>query len=400
MSERAARLRRPNVWIALALALGLSLSPAAGLAQETPQDGGLKGARRFIFALIGATVAAVPANIFNSGRTFGSNCTSNACVTLVTGGLGAAVGFLIGYELDQRHTRREAAGPSMRYDFQNIPLDLVPDRIAGFSDGAAVVGLGGARVIFRDGTVLNRGVGVRGIEDLTVLGKQGLLVLSTASSLLAFPVRGEESPGQVIDERGGGAVTAFQDELAVAGLDSLRLLDVARSGDEISVRPEAGRGGLDFITDMTYSRYSGVSWALMGERLVAFDPALNEVGELALPTAGRSVRANGGRLAVAAGSDGVYVIDARDPERPAVVQHFTGVRFAYGADLNGDVLYVAGGIEGVAVVDLSGQGPRVMGVAREMRFASDVSVTDDGAVWILDRDGHQVQVADIGIRGD
>jgi hypothetical protein len=62
-------------------------------------------------------------------------------------------------------------------------------------------------------------------------------------------------------------------------------------------------------------------------------------------------------------------------------------------------MYVAAGPEGVALVDISGAEPRVVGVAREPRFATDVVVSGVGAVWIVDRDGKSVQIADFGVRG-
>ena len=116
-----------------------------------------------------------------------------------------------------------------------------------------------------------------------------------------------------------------------------------------------------------------------------------------MPAAGRTVRGHGNRLAIAAGTNGVYVLDASDPAAPRVVQQYTGVRFAYAADLEGDRLYVAAGTEGVAVVDISGDQPRVIGVARHTEFATDVRVSGVGKAWILDRDGELVQIVDFGV---
>ncbi len=134
----------------------------------------------------------------------------------------------------------------------------------------------------------------------------------------------------------------------------------------------------------------------MENRLAAFTPELVKLGEVELPAAGRTVRADGRRLAVAAGTAGVFVLDAANPAAPELVQQYRGVRFAYAADLDGAVLYVAAGPEGVAVVDLSGAEPRVVGVAREPRYVTDVAVAGDGRVWVLDREGRSVQFAEFG----
>lgn len=394
LGARAPRGRAPRT-VALAVLLGLLFVPVREI---VAQDGG-GGHRKWLFAALGAVVAGVPALVFNEGRTLGSNCSDDFCVTAVAGALGAGIGWLIGNEMDSQAKRRMAAGPSIEYDFRDVPVGLVPDRIVGFSGGAAVIGLGGARVILRDGTVFRRGSGVRGLEDVAAVPALDLLVLSTTANLLAFPVRGEEVQGRVIDERGGGAMAAVQENLAVAGLDSLRLLRLRGEATDISVETASSREHFGFVFDMAFSPFSGVTWVLVEDRLTAYSRDLERVGELTLPAAGRSVRARGGRLAVAAGTNGVYVVDARDPSVPRVVQQFTGVRFAYSADLAQDRLYVAGGPEGLVVVDISGAEPRVLGVARAVKLASDVSVSEDGSVWILDRDGQKVQIATFG-RGD
>ncbi len=383
----------------LALVLWLTLVPVPAMAQ----DGGIfAGHKRWMYAFLGAAVAAIPATIFSEGRTVRDNCSDQTCVTIVAGTLGAAVGFLIGHEADSRDNRRMAAGPSLKYEYTNMPLDLVPDRLAGFPGGAAVVGLGGARIVLRDGTTWSRAVGVRGLEDVAVLTGPDLLVLSTASSLLAFPVRGDSVRGEVIDIRGGGSMEVFRDYLVVAAFDSLRLLQLQVAGDEVSVETLAGLENVDFVTDIAFSNFGRIGWVLMEDKLVSITSDLERISEVTLPAAGRTVRARGSRLVVAAGTQGVYVLDAADPARPSVVQHYTGVRFAYAADLGPDVMYVAAGPEGVAVVDLRGPEPSVLGVARQVRFASDVVVSKDYEVWILDREGRRVQLAvfDLGMAGD
>jgi hypothetical protein len=392
MGAVVAQAGRPRPILALALALGLSIAPGIGVATGVAQDDGAEGSRRWVYALVGAAVGAIPAYVFTEGRSIGSNCSDRACVTLAAGMIGAGVGFLIGRDLDVRHGRRMAAGPSIDYNYRNIALGLTPDLITSFPGGAAIVGLGGARVVLEDGTVWRRGEGVRGIEDVAVIPGLDLLVLSTTANLLSFPVYGDAAQGQVIGEQGGAAMEVFQEDLAVAGLDTLRMLRLRREGGDVAIETLAGLEQREFVSDMAYSPYTRVGWLLIQDRLEAYSTDLEKVGELELPAAGRTVRARGGRVVVAAGSHGVYVIDARDPGRPQMVQQFTGVRFAYAADIAGDDLYVAAGPEGCVVVDIAGEEPRVRGVARELRMATDVAAVDD-EIWILDRDGQQLQIA-------
>ena len=146
---------------------------------------------------------------------------------------------------------------------------------------------------------------------------------------------------------------------------------------------------------MAFSSFGRIGWVLSDHLLIAYTSNLDKVSETILPAAGRSVRADGSRLAVAAGTHGVFILEATDPASPTVVKQFEGVRFAYGADLYRERLYVAAGPEGVVVVDASGPELSVIGVARELTFAADVVVGDDGVAWILDRDGQRVQIAEI-----
>jgi len=261
-----------------------------------------------------------------------------------------------------------------------------------------VVGMGGARVIRTDGSIQPRGSGVRGIEDVAVLPTLDLLISSTFSNLLSFSIASDTAYGQVIDQRGGGSMEVFANRLAVAGLDSIRVLDIRRDDDYVSVETVRGVENSDYVTDMAFSSDRDIGWVLREERLTSYEAGLRRIGEITLPAAGRTVRAEGNRLVVAAGSSGVFVLDSTDPARPRVVQRYEGVRFAYAADLDGDRMFVAAGPEGVALVDISGSEPRVLGVAREARFASEVVVSDTGAVWIVDRDGRSVQIADFGTR--
>ncbi len=190
---------------------------------------------------------------------------------------------------------------------------------------------------------------------------------------------------------------ALHEELAVAGFDSLRILELDQTDGDIAVKTLAAFENFDYVSDISFNEFGRTTWVLIEDRLSAYSASLDKISETVLPAAGRTVRARGDRLAVAAGSAGAYVLDATDPGAPRVVREFTGVRFAYAADLSGNLLYVAAGIEGMVVVDVSGPQPEVVGVAREVKFASDVMVADESSVWILDREGRQIQIAEFNL---
>ncbi len=265
-----------------------------------------------------------------------------------------------------------------------------------FGGGAVVTGLAGAQVVYADGHVVDRARGIRGIEDAAVLEDRGLLVLATGSGLLAFPLAGDTAHGSLLDRTGGSALASLESELAVGGADQIRLLRVEGPAEEPSAEPRVQVASQGLVRDLHWNPFQRVAWALVQDRIVALAPGtLDWLGEAALPTPGLSLRVRGGRAVVAAGSEGVLLLDVTDPAVPQVVQVIGGMRFAYAADLEGDRLYVAAGPEGLMVFDLSDEAaPRVVGVGRTVRFARDTFV-QDGRVWVLDREGRKVEIAEL-----
>lgn len=391
--------RRGSVGVRIGCAVCAALLVAPlDLAAQARDDGGLRGHKRFLYALVGAVAVGVPAYYVSGGRGVdGGVCTSQSCLTGLAVVLGGGVGFLIGLEHDQKLTRRLAAGPTLRYEHRAIPLGLVPEEMVPFRSGAVVTGIGGAELVYRDGRTVSRARGIRGIEDATVLEGQDLVIFATASGLLAFPLSGDTVRGSLLDRTGGSAVEAIESDLAVGDASEIRLLRVdAPAGETPKAEPLVAVASGGLVTDLRWNPFSRVAWALIDDRLVAYAPGtLDRLGELTLPGPGISLRVRGDRALVAAGSDGVILVEIGDPAAPHVVQVIRGMRFAYAADLQGDRLHVAAGSEGMIVLDVSNESdPRVVGVARTARFARDV-FAQDGQVWVLDRDGRRVEIAEI-----
>lgn len=381
--------------LTLVLALALVLTPVSAHAQAQH-----KGVKRWLFGAVGAVVIGGGTLILMNSLASSENntgCASTGCVTVLATGMGFGMGYLIGNDIDKKNARKFAAGPTLKYDYKNFPLGMVPDRMTTFPGGAAIVGLGGARIVMRDGTISSRALGVRGIEDVAILPSSQLLVLSTHSSLIAFPMGDADAQGQVIDERGGGSMEAVSDQLAVAGRDSLRMLSLRAGDSEWSVETLSSLETFDYVADIAYSSFSGLTWVLTDDILSAYDSDLGKIAEVTLPASGRTVRVSGTRLAVAAGTNGAFVFDVTNPVAPQMLRTFSGVRFAYSADIDGDLLYVAAGTEGVAVVDIRSANADALGVARGVRFASDVMVAGDSEIWILDREGRQIQKAEFQV---
>ena len=83
------------------------------------------------------------------------------------------------------------------------------------------------------------------------------------------------------------------------------------------------------------------------------------------------------------------------PAHPVERFHWTTARFVYDVDIvSRSRVLVAGGTEGMYVLDWSGDRPAVVGLARELGFVTTVLVRD-GHVYVLDRYEDQLRRIDI-----
>lgn len=383
------------------LAIGMTMlwaSLAAGQAPESRNPGELQGKKRVLFAALGMLVAGVPAYVSSESAPSGGNCSSQSCVTALAVVIGGTAGFLIGLDYDRKYTRRLASGPTLEVTTPptRIPLTLAPERMTGFEAGAVVTGSAGANLVYEDGRVLPRATGIRGIEDAAVLPQQDLVVFATASGLLAFPLSGDSVRGSLLDRTGGSALETVDADLAVGDASEIRILRVESVDGVPSAERVAAVASGGLVTDLTWSPFGRVAWALVESRLVGFAPGtLEPLGSVDLPGPGLVVRVRGDRAIVASGSQGVVLVDIADPTAPRVVQVIGGMRFAYSADLAADRLHVAAGSEGVVVVDLSDEtAPSVIGVLRTVGFARDL-FAEGRRLWVLDRLGRKVEIADL-----
>jgi hypothetical protein len=98
----------------------------------------------------------------------------------------------------------------------------------------------------------------------------------------------------------------------------------------------------------------------------------------------------GRRVAVALGEGGVRLFDVGDPSAPVERAHWTGTRFAYDVALSTNRLFVAGGGDGLYVLDANGGSSPVIGLVRDAGFAVGVAVRGDHA-YVIDREGRALR---------
>lgn len=375
------------------LLVASEVAPAFAQAQADPPPatGGsdLSGHRRFLFSALGATIALVPALLMSRQQQEERGvCTSRTCIVSVGAVMGASAGFLIGRDLDRSAARRNAAGPSIRFPARRVELELVPEEVAAYEGGAIVIGREGIAMVGEDQSVRRRGGAIRGVSDVVALPGRNAVLAATASGIYSFDLSGSEE-GRVVLREGGATLEAIaEDEVIVGAPDLVRRLRLSGRGTLLELAEEARAQDGGFSTALAFAPQAGIVWVLGPDRLVARTTQLQEVGSVTLPAIGRSLSVSGSRALVAAGGDGMFVVDVGQPSAPRLLGQVQGIGFAFDAVLKGDLAFVASGRNGLLVVDVSDPAaPRVLGAERNLGFVSSLALAPDGRIYVADREG-------------
>lgn len=349
------------------------------------QESGPGSHRKWLGGAIGAVVVGIPT--FTSAD-FDPNlgtCTRTGCFAPLATAVGFTLGFLLGKEFDDRATRRFVAGP--RLDLsprRTVRLPFLPDR--GRAAGAAAIWSGAEGLVWLEGGAQSPLGGLRGLRDATLLEERAALVAATPSGLFALPLVRDGVPGRRVDARGARLAAAGSGGgLVVSGAAGLLAFTSRGEGAHLELSEAARTTGDPLAADLVWPRASGIAWVLEGPRLVARDGGtLEEVGVLELTASARSLDVDAALGVVAAGRDGVYIIDVSDPAAPRLAARYRGVRNALDVALLESRAYIAAGEQGLVVVDIGRPAePRVAAVARNMGSPSLVLGTS-GQVWVVD----------------
>lgn len=365
---------------ALILAGALSTPPPAAA-----QESGPGGHRKWLGGAIGAVVVGVPTFTSADFNPNLGTCTRTECFAPLATAVGFTLGFLLGKEFDDGAARRFVAGP--RLDLRprrTVQLPFLPDR--GRMAGAAALLSGAEGLILLEEGTQSLLAGLRGLRDAAAVEERAAIVAATPGGLFALPLFRDDLPGRRVDARGARLVAAGSGGgLVVSGAGGLLGFSSLGEGADLELSEAARTTGDPLVADLVWPHASRIAWVLEGPRLVARDGGtLAEVGALELTAGARSLDVNGALGAVAAGRDGVYVIDVSDPAMPRLAARYRGVRNAFDVALLESRAFIASGEQGLVVVDLGRPAePQVVGVARNLGSPSLVLRTS-GQVWVVD----------------
>lgn len=365
---------------AVVLAVAVVLPPATAAAQED----GPGSHRKWLGAAIGAVVIGVPTFTSADFPTLGT-CTRTECFAPLATAVGFTLGFLLGKEFDDGAARRFVAGP--RLDLRprhTVQLPFLPDR--GRAAGAAALWSGAEGLVRLQGETLSPLGGIRGLRDAALVEESAAIVAATTSGLFALPTARDDIPGRRVDARGARLVAAGSGGgLVVSGAGGLLAFTSLGRGTGLELSEAARTTGDPLAADLVWPRASRIAWVLEGPRLMARDGGtLAEVGGLELSAAARSLDVDAALGVVAAGRDGVFVIDLSDPAMPRLAARYQGIRSALDVALLESRAYVAAGEQGLVIVDLTRpSAPAVSGVVRNLGSPSLVLRTS-GQVWVVD----------------
>ena len=370
---------------------------AAGSAIARPER---RLPRKVLFAAVGAVVAGAAASAYvftgEEGRNGFGACSSKGCVATVSLMTGMLVGYMIGREYDELHAIRYRNGaplsiPNTAMQVETSALGLaVRDTLVAVSGAAGVQlmtsGVRGLRLLSR------RAGGVRGIAALDLAPGSGALAVGSPAGFYVFPPA--TGPGLLVREGNTGAVVTTADRAWFAVGDRVEVAplgtDTTRSWPGVTLGAPARA--------LHWDEERRLLWAATDSALFALRPegdSLAIVGNVAMEASARRIVGSGDLLLTAQGEGGLRGWDVSDPAHPVERFHWTTARFVYDVDIvSRSRVLVAGGTEGMYVLDWSGDRPVVVGLARELGFVTTVLVRD-AHVYVLDRYEDQLRRIDI-----
>ena len=232
-----------------------------------------------------------------------------------------------------------------------------------------------------------RANGLHGIGAIDLAPRTSWLALGSRTGLYIYPpLRG---PGVLVERANVNAVAAADTRIFVATENRVESIPVSAD----SVRKWPGTTLSAVVRDIALDEPRAVLWASTDRELVSLritGDSLVRIGSAPLAGSGLRAVVDRGLAAVAMGEKGVALFDISDAAHPKLRSVWTDARFAYDASIDGPRLFVAAGPEGVYIVNIADDTTKTIGLARSLGFASAI-VSHDGHTFILDRRSNELR---------
>ncbi len=389
-AAKIARVRRLSLTFAVCSPfLGSVLQPLAAtpvFAQEAGHPAH-RTSRSLIFTVIGAVVGgavglAVSKGSGSSGR---HGCLGVPCVFAGSVVIGAGVGFALGHGMDRTYYSRYRGVAPIRLASVDAALEGVPTSLTAGDSAVAVGGSNGVEVFGADAmqTGVLRARGLNGVSAVALAPPSGWLAVGSPAGLYMFPPH--EGPGALVRVGDVAAIAGGAKHVYVAVNDRIEIAPLAN--DSTATWP--GTTVQSPVHALAVDSARSLLWATTDRGLIAFRPdgdSLVRVGSTPLDAVGLRMAFAHDTIAVALGERGVRLFDVSDPAAPRAVASWTIAHFVYDVAIDEERLFVAAGPEGVYVIDLSTSPMRTIGLARSMGFATALA-SRRGYTYILDRRG-------------
>ena len=336
--------------------------------------------RALVLGVVGALLGGLAGLAFGKGG--GQRGAGMPLIGAFGGGL---AGFFIGRQLDERRAISFRGAPSLKIPNVGVELQGEPSVLAIREDNVAVGGSVGVELFSASDPRLRslgaRAGGLHGIGAVDLAPRTAWLALGSRTGLYLYPPA--TGPGVLVLRANVSAIAAADTRIFVGTENRVESIPVSAD----SVRTWPGTTLSAPVRDITLDEARAVLWVSTDRELVALritGDSLVQIGTVPLIGAGLRVVIDHGLAAVAMGEKGVALIDITDLMSPKQRSVWTDARFAYDASLDGPRLFVAAGPEGVYIVNLTGDTTKTIGLARSLGFAAAI-VSHDGHTFILDR---------------
>lgn len=376
--------------LSLAVACTLMLGAASPvLAQRAADDAAGSPVRRLRYTVVGGLVGVALAAGYSSvvDKAVPPSCDPWGCAMPFLSLSGAITGLFLAREIDaQRRAERPRVGVRDRVGLEYALLPAMPNGMSLRDSLIAIVSDSGVSLFAAEAkprALRRRGAGLRGLRDVALLpGNERLLVSSDVA------LYGTSSLAGVASRLLDGAITA----IAVGGNGWL-----AARGTAVTIESQRGgavvRDTIDIgrpATSAAYDESSASWWVGTDSALLRVegtpDNGLRIAERMSTDAGVRAIASSPEWIVVALGEAGVTawrrVGTAGGIIRPVRLQ--SEPRFAYDLAFYNGTLLVAGGTDGLVRIALDPT-PTVLGVSRDLPFATLVKVDAKNGIWVGDR---------------